>query len=256
MSGLSPCDERGARQKLLAQAVEAKINLGTCNSTYFGVGDVMPGRNIDTDISRAEFEASIQHYVDKIGSIMDALWITAGIRPDQVDRAIRVGGSSRIPCMRALLNDQVGKSKVWGDIKESLCVAEGAAMYAAFLDDSEVFGREIQITTRTCHALGIEVADGKFHAMILGNRQTPCQHQQSFTNTGDNVTSLDFNIYQGSARLAKDNSLIGTVSVSDLPKKPKGSLDIAVTFKVSEEQMLSIIVEIDGRRKVENLKFA
>jgi len=256
LAGLNPLEERKSMQKLLSQAVEAKVTLGSAESTYVAVADLLPGKHLDIKVARAEFEACIQHYIDEIEGIIDALWTTANMKPHQVDRVIRVGGSSKIPRMKALLNDQIGDTKVWSNVDAALCVAEGAAMYAAYLDDREVFGLEIEIHTRTCHALGIETSGGAFYPMIPVNRMTPCQHHQVFTTDEDGAASLDINIYQGSARLVKDNALIGNISISGLPEKTKGELDVNVTFKVSEEQMLSVVVEAEGMRKSASLKFA
>ena len=151
--------------------------------------------------------------------------------PKDVDRVIRVGGSSIIPCMRAALNNVLGEDKAYGDKNPHLCVAEGAAMYAAYLDDHEVFGREIEIHTVTCHALGVETSGGAFHRLIPANRKTPCEHREYFTTDSDNMTNLDIECYQGSDPLVKGNSHIGTVSIFGLPPRPKGQLDIAVTLR-------------------------
>jgi molecular chaperone DnaK (HSP70) len=158
--------------------------------------------------------------------------------------------------MKKLLDDQIGEEKVWGNTDPALCVAEGAAMYAAYLDDRSVFGREIEIKTRTCHALGIETAGGAFFPLINANRKTPCEQSQWFTSDSDGMTSLEINIYQGAAKLVKDNSLIGTVKIDGLPSRPAGKLDIEVIFKVGEEQGLSVVVKVEGLRKAATLNFA
>lgn len=255
LEGLSRKDELKARQRLLEEAIEAKHTLSATTSTFVGIQDIIPGKNIDIDVTRAEFEALIQPYVDKIESIIENLWNTGNFKPSDVDRVILVGGSSKIPRMKQLLNDMIGADKVYANTNPALCVAEGAAMYAAYLDDREVFGREIEIRTRTCHDLGVEIANGKFHPLIRANHKTPCEKRQIFTTESDNVTSFDINVYQGADRLVKNNSLVGTVSISELPQRPKGELDIVVAFKVNEEQMLSVTVEVEGRRKGDGFKF-
>jgi molecular chaperone DnaK len=251
MVGLSDLEVRKVRQKMLPKVVEAKLTLTATSSTFFTVPDVIPGQHIDTEITRAEFEASIQAYLDKIESVMDKQWAMANLQPTKIDHVILVGGSSRIPCIKALVGDIVGINKVSEYSRPDLCIAEGAAMYAAYLDDPEIFGRNIVITTRTCHALGIETEGGKFFQLIPANRKTPCELRQTFT-TSSNQTSLNIDVYQGSADLVKYNSLIGTVSISDLPPNEP---DIEIMFKVSEEQLLSVIVEVDGRRWSATLSF-
>jgi len=256
LTGLSLQDQRKAHQKLLEQAIEAKITLSSTQDAYVTVPNVTADQYLDTQITRLEFEKAIEPYIEKIERIIENLWATANLKPTQVDRVIRVGGSSAIPRMKQLLNEQIGEDKIWGNTNPALCVAEGAAMYAAYLDDREVFGIDIEIRTRTSHALGIETANGIFYPLIAANRKTPCEMRQIFTTDADNVTSLDINVYQGSGRLVKDNSLIGTVNVSGLPPMEKGKLDIEVLFRVNEEQILSVVVEVEGMRKAAALRFA
>jgi molecular chaperone DnaK len=244
LAGLSPHEERIARQKILEQAVEAKKTLSSTEQTYVIVTDIIPGEHIDTEVTRVEFETSIADYSEKIRVIIDSLWLTANIKPHEVNRVIRVGGSSRIPCMKELLDEIIGEDKVWGNMDPSLCVAEGAAMYSAFIDDREIFGVDVEIRSRTSHTLGVEIAGGEFFTMIPSNRKTPCEARQFFGTDTDDSTSLDINVYQGSSKWVKNNSLVGTLEINDLPKCPK-ELDIEVTFKVSEDQTLSARVCID-----------
>ena len=256
LDSLSEIDYRKARQKLMGAAIEAKITLSAIEQTYVTVTEVIPGEYIDTEVTRSEFETSIQEYVDEIEGIIEKLWATANLQPSAVDRVILVGGSSKIPRMKSLLCDLIGEDKVYRNTNPALCVAEGAAMYAAYLDDREVFGREIEIRTRTCHALGVATVGGRFDKIIPANLKTPCERKKLFTTHLDHATSVNINVYQGCANLVKDNSLIGTIHIPDLPQKSQDELDIWVTFKVSEEQTLSVIVEVDEKRHSGSFAFS
>jgi molecular chaperone DnaK (HSP70) len=255
LTGLSEIDHNKARQKVMEQVVEAKITLSSASDTFITVTDVLPGKHIDIKVTRDDFEKSIQAYTKKIDAIVQKLWAVANLRPSDMHRVILVGGSSRIPCMKALVCDLIGEEKVYGNINPSLCVAEGAAMYAAYLDDREIFGREIEVKTRTCHALGLEKAGGKFFELIAANQPTPSERSQLFTNDVDNMTSLDINVYQGSAPDVKDNAKIGTIKI-DLPPAKAESLDIMVIFKVDTEQNVTVTVEINGDRWGDSFGYA
>lgn len=273
LDGLDPVVERRAHQKLLEQTIVAKETLAVCDSTHVSVADIIPGKHIDTSVTREEFESCINQlnengdrvkvlngngeplldengkilfkpaYLEDIREILRQLWGTTKLKPQDVHRVIRVGGSSRIQCVKRLLCEIIGEEKMYGTMNESQCVAEGAALYAAYIDDSEVFGREIEITTRTCHALGVEVTGGKFAVVIPANRKAPCEASHFFTNPANNVTSIDFNVYQGSSREVHRNTKIGTVKVAGLPPRPARELEIKVTFRVSQDQKLSVVAE-------------
>lgn len=256
LTGLSPLNERKAHQKILTAANEAKITLSAARDAYVTVTDYVPGKHLDTKVTREEFENCIKNYTEEIQNIIGDLFSMSNTRPQQIDRVLRVGGSSNIPIMKDLLADIVGADKLYGNTNFSLCVADGAALYAAYLDDREIFGRDIEIQSRTCHALGIEIAGGRFFAIIPANRKTPCQSSQVFTTDVDNATSIDINVFQGSSRLVKDNVSVGNVSISGLPARLRGELDINVTFRVSEEQALSVVVEAEGMRKSSVLRYS
>lgn len=257
LEGMDPLQEKKARQKLRVQAIEAKIALSATPHTYVSVANLVGDQHLDIELTREEFEQAISSYTKKIDDIVDRIFITAGLAPSSVDRVIRVGGSSHIPVMKKLLENKIGGDKMYGNIDPSRCVAEGAALYAAYLDDKEVLkGRDMEILTRTCHALGVEMAGGVFHPIIPPNRKTPCETRMLFTNDQDNMEAIDIKVYQGSSKAVADNSLIGELSIPNLPQKPAGDLDIWVTFKVSEDQTLSVLVETEGMRNAAVLKFA
>ena len=149
LNDLESSKKRIARLKLLEAAIEAKKTLSATQNTDVAIFDIIPNRNIDITVTRTEFEDRIQEHTNQIRQIMQRLWTKARIQPKQVDRIILVGGSSRIPCMASLLEEQIGSGKVYESPRPELCVAEGAAIYAAYLDNQPVFGnREVEIHTQ------------------------------------------------------------------------------------------------------------
>ncbi|CAN2046387.1 Chaperone Hsp70 family protein [Candidatus Magnetomoraceae bacterium gMMP-1] len=251
LDGLKPAIFNTAQKNLMEHTINAKITLGAAIDTYVTIPHILPDKHIEVSLTRDEFEKSIQTYLIKIKGIIDGLWAKCNLKPSEVDRVIRVGGSSNIPCIKALLDDIIGVEKVWGNINPSTSISDGASMYAAYLDDKEFFEKEIIIRTRTCHALGIKTAGNLFNEIIPANRKTPCSVKRLFTTNENNVTSLDIEVYQGAGRIVKKDthSHIGTISIRDLPPRPVGELDIEVNFKVNEEQMLSVTVLVEGQRK-------
>lgn len=88
--------------------------------------------------------------------------------------------------------------------------------------------------------------------IIPANKRTPCMMQKIFTPNKDNVTNLDINVFQGAARLVKDNTRIGTLRINGLPKRPRGQLDVKVTFHLLDDQSLSVKVEAENIVITEN----
>lgn len=139
--------EKIARRKLKDLVINTKHTLSHIDSSYCSIIDLLPGQHLDLTVGRQDFELSIEFYLNKIKSILSQLWQRAKIQPNEVDRIILVGGSSRIPCIRQLLIENIG-SDIYLHPHPDLCVAEGAAIYAAYLEGLPVFGnREVEIVT-------------------------------------------------------------------------------------------------------------
>ena len=251
LDGVEPKLFNKAQRNLLEQSTLAKIALSASNDYYVAVPFILPDKHIEVSVTREEFEKSIKHYFDKISNIIDSLWATSKLNPSDIDRVIRVGGSSHIPCIKNLLDDILGAEKTWSNINPSTSIAEGAAMYAAYLDNTDFFDKKIVIRTRTCHALGLKVVGDRFKELIPANRQAPCTAKQVFTTTKDNVKKLDIAVYQGSGKKVskKTHSLIGKIPIKKLPPKLAGEVDIVVMFSIDMAQRLSITVEVEGQKK-------
>ncbi len=251
LDGVEPKFFNKAQRNLLEQATLAKIALSASNDYYVAVPFILPDKHIEVSITREEFENCIKHYLDKISNIIDSLWATSKLRPSDIDRVIRVGGSSHIPCIRGLLDDILGAEKTWSNINPATSIAEGAAMYSAYLDNTDFFDKKIDIRTRTCHALGLKTAGSRFKELIAANRQAPCSAKQVFTTAKDNVEKLTIEVYQGAGRKLskKTHSLIGKIPINNLPPKAAGEVDIVVTFSIDPTQRLSITVEVEGQTK-------
>jgi molecular chaperone DnaK (HSP70) len=250
LDGVEPKLFNKAQRNLLEQSTLAKIALSASQDYFVAVPFILPDKHIEVSISRKEFEKCIKHYIDKISKIIDSLWASADLKPSDVDRVIRVGGSSHIPCIKNLLDDMLGAEKTWSNINPSTSIAEGAAMYAAYLDNTDFFDKKIVIRTRTCHALGLKTQGNRFKELIPANRQAPCTAKQVFTTAKDNVKKLDLAVYQGSGReiSKKTHSLIGKISIKKLAPKLAGEVDIVVIFSIDMAQRLSITVEVDGQK--------
>ncbi len=231
------------KQSLMAEAIKAKETLSFTDNAYMAVLNVIPGVNVDRNFTRDEFEEVIESYYERIKNIVKNTINKANITPEAISKVIKVGGSSKIPMFDNLLNDIVGKDKIYSDVDPSLCVSQGAAIYAAYLTGNLNTRKKITIIPVTAHSLGIEDAKGKFIVLIHENRKTPARRTLTFYTDQDNCTDIDVQVYQGSCRVAKENAHVGTVHVSGLIPAPKRTLEINITFEVKENQIVIVTVE-------------
>lgn len=231
------------KQALMAEAIKAKETLSFTDNAYMAVLNVIPGVNVDRNFTRDEFQEIMEGYYERIRNIVKSTLNRANVTPEDINKVIKVGGSSIIPMFDSLLNDIVGKGKIYSDIDPSLCVSQGAAIYAAYLTGNLNTRKKITIIPVTAHALGVEDAKGKFVVLIHENRKTPARKTLTFYTDQDNCTDVDVQVYQGNHRIAKENAHIGTVHVSGLIPAPKRTLEINITFEVKENQIVIVTVE-------------
>ncbi len=236
-------DIKKANQKLQDECKRAKEDLGFVPTAFIAIPQVFPGKDVDTELTLDKLNDLLRPWMDKIDGIIDNTLYSSGLSASEIDRVIKVGGSTKLRLISKLLDDRFGEKKIYGDIDPSLCVAQGAAIYAAIQDGRFEIGKEIEIQTRTSHALGVEVENGSFHKIIPANKKAPCEGYHIFGTNSDFVTELDVDVYQGSSEKVKDNSKVGTVHVRGLLDRPAGELDIKIIFKVSDQQLISVIVE-------------
>jgi len=242
--------KKAGKQKLMDAVIKVKEALSTSETNYIGVPDVVPGVHIDSEYTREEFEDSITNYVEEIRSILKHTLAAASINPDKINKVLKVGGSSKIPIMDKIIDDVIGQGKTYSDIDPGLCIAQGAAIYAAYLTDNLNIKKKISIVTATAHALGVEDSKGNMVVLIHPNRKTPARNTLTFNNDEDNATEVDVKVYQGSSKVAKENSHIGTVKVMGLKPAAKYQLEIMITFEVGTEQMVTVTIE----QKESNIK--
>jgi molecular chaperone DnaK (HSP70) len=284
---LNELNRKIAEQSFTAAVMTAKERL-SYTPTYALTVPNVPNKNgphLAVDVTRQEFEDSIGDYIAEVAHIILETCMKSKVLPsqritredigkmiqqeglgslgrfslsDRISRVIKVGGSSKIPVFTQMLETMAGKDKVYGNINPSLCVAQGAAIFAAHLDDPTVLGRRVQIVARNSHALGVELAGGLFYRLIDVNTKLPAKATQIFTTDTDSQSELDVNVFQGSSRLAKDNSFVGSVQIGGLLPRPAGDLNIYVTFEVNKEQLVQVTIEEkeSGILKTQSLKYA
>jgi molecular chaperone DnaK len=245
LEGLPEPERRKARQKLMEAAIEAKMTLNSEAQMNVAVAYVLPKKHIETVLTRAEVEESIRCYRERVEGTLEGLMARSGLSMEQVDRVIPVGGSSQISSIRHLLGGLFGPDRLFTAPAPTLGVVEGAALYAAYRDDADALGRRLSIVRRTCHAIGIEGPEGRFLEVIPANQKAPCGCTKLFKTTVADLSTLTVAVYQGSKPLAKDNAMIGTLIVADLPKRGAGTFDIWLTFRLDEELRLTVTARIE-----------
>ncbi len=257
-----------ARIKQVAEL--RKRELSATSSAVLDLPFLTAQLSVNLVLSRAVFESLIEGLLQKSFRCLDeaisSAESTRGIRKEDIEQVLLVGGSSRIPRVRALLATyfpNLETKDFRSDINPDEAVSRGAALVARKHNPSEAFsGPEIDLLATgaisqadkddasslvlqdvTSHTLGILVNEQDFHRIIPKESRIPVEMTEGgFVNAGPSK-SVDVLIFQGEKDIAFDNSLIGKLPIPLPEAKEKGYWRFEVTFKLNNDGMLNVFVK-------------
>jgi len=222
-------------QAVRAAAEGLKIRLSSEATATLEL-DLGPRGNLSLTVTRAEFEAAIAPLVQRTLDCVQRAVKDAGLRLDQIDDVVLVGGSTRVPLVRARLESLVGKPPHTG-VDPDLAVALGASIQADVLAGND---RSLLLLDVIPLSLGIETLGGAVQKLILRNSTIPTSRTEEFSTGVDNQTAVDLAIYQGERELSRDCRLLGKFKLRGIPPMPAGLPRIAVTFLVDADGVLRV----------------
>jgi Fe-S protein assembly chaperone HscA len=187
-------------------------------------------------VARTEFEAAIAPLVQRTLDCVQKALHDAAVRLEQLDEVVLVGGSTRVPLVRARLAAFTGRTP-HTEVDPDLAVALGAAIQADVLAGND---RSLLLLDVIPLSLGIETLGGAVQKLILRNSTIPTSRTEEFSTGVDQQTSVDLAIYQGERELATDCRLLGRFKLRGIPPMPAGLPRIAVTFLVDADGVLRV----------------
>jgi Fe-S protein assembly chaperone HscA len=227
-----------AVQAIRKAVIDAKIALSSQDSFKLDL-DLPGGRRYQREITRAQFEQLAQPFIDRtVGPTKQALK-DAGLKPEQIDEVVLVGGSTRIPKVRQLVQD-LFKRVPHTDLNPDEVVALGAAVQANILAGGSEATKELLLLDVTPLSLGIEVAGGVTDKIILRNSTIPASATQHYTTQVDGQTNVAIHVLQGERELAKDCRSLARFDLKGILAMPAGMPRIEVKFLIDANGILHV----------------
>ncbi|XOS94613.1 Hsp70 family protein [Brevibacillus laterosporus] len=205
-------------------------------SLPFITADASGPKHMEISLSRAKFEEISAGLVERtMGPTRQAL-SDAGLSPNQIDRVLLVGGSTRIPAVQEAIKKFIGQDPHKG-VNPDEVVALGAAVQAGVLTGDV---KDVVLLDVTPLSLGIETLGGVFTKLIDRNTTIPTSKSQVFSTAADNQTAVDIHVLQGERQMAADNKTLGRFQLSDIPPAPRGVPQVEVSFDIDANGIVNV----------------
>jgi len=225
-------------QAIRNAVIDAKIALSTDDATFLDVG-LPAGKRYLRQITRQQFEQLIQPIVDRTAGPVRQAMKDAGLTAQQIDEAVLVGGSTRIPLVRKLVEEQFQR-KPHADLNPDEVVALGAAVQANILAGGSEATSEMLLLDVTPLSLGIESLGGGVAKIIHRNSTIPASATEHFTTGVEGQTNVAIHVVQGEREMAKDNRSLARFDLKGIPPMPAGLPRIEVKFLIDANGILHV----------------
>ena len=251
--GIDLSKDNMALQRLKEAAEKAKIELSSTMETEinlpFITADAAGPKHLNIKLTRARFEQMVEDIIERSHKPCETALSDSKLQKSDINEAILVGGSTRVPRVQELMKELFGKEPHKG-VNPDEVVALGAAVQAGVLA-GEV--KDVLLLDVTPLTLGIETLGSVRTKLIEKNTTIPTRKGEIFTTAADGQTSVEIHVLQGEREMARDNRTLGRFNLVGVPTAPRGVPQIEVTFDIDANGIVNVSAKDLGTGKEQRI---
>ncbi|WP_022800537.1 molecular chaperone DnaK [Deinococcus ficus] len=236
--------DKQALQRLIEAAEKAKIDLSNASETTISLPfitfdpETRTPMHLERTLTRAKFEELTADLLRRVRKPVEQALSDAKLDASKIDEVILVGGSTRIPAVKRIVQEITNKTPN-ESVNPDEAVALGAAVQAGIIQGDSALG-DIVLVDVTPLTLGVEVKGGMIAPMITRNTTVPAKKTEIYTTAENNQPGVEINVLQGERPMASDNKSLGRFKLEGIPPMRAGQPQIEVTFDIDANGILHV----------------